>query len=477
MRLNSIKRLFVAESIKLYLRKELWIMLPLIIIASLTYGIILKNYSTKPDKQDLDYNWKAIVQTVINDYDPKNVNDNTEKFPDLLREAYGKMQAVYQYQLDNNIPRSSWKCVVLKEIIVLESNLVYIDEAEQEQRKNMQDKIKKLYEIIEADNWKEYLGMQNQDIRSNDRYSNPKEIQDILIEANNFRIENNIAPDLNDNDWRNTLVKEIIERKERLVRSSLYKNMEEYKLSDIEKERLQQEIDIMYHRINTNNPPVEEKSYRSFLAKSTDLVMLIVLFIIIIAGAIVASEFSNGSIKLSMISPYKRWKVLLSKYLVIFSTAVGMLIILYISSVVLGMFIYSDRDLSKPFLYFSNNSVQEMNYLIYIGSKYIMSGVTLLMMTTLAIMLSVLIKNSSIAIGVSIFLTFAGDAAVKYLSIGLKSKEWLKYILFSNMDLSQYFGGEPIVGSMTLGFSIAILIGYFIIMVVTTLDAYNKVNL
>ena len=90
----------------------------------------------------------------------------------------------------------------------------------------------------------------------------------------------------------------------------------------------------MYHRINTNNPPVEEKSYRSFLAKSTDLVMLIVLFIIIIAGAIVASEFSNGSIKLSMISPYKRWKVLLSKYLVIFSTAVGMLIILYISSVV-----------------------------------------------------------------------------------------------------------------------------------------------
>ena len=99
------------------------------------------------------------------------------------------------------------------------------------------------------------------------------------------------------------------------------------------------------------------------------------------------------------------------------------------------------------------------------------------MMTTLAIMLSVLIKNSSIAIGVSIFLTFAGDAAVKYLSIGLKSKEWLKYILFSNMDLSQYFGGEPIVGSMTLGFSIAILIGYFIIMVVTTLDAYNKVNL
>ena len=86
--------------------------------------------------------------------------------------------------------------------------------------------------------------MQNQDIRSNDRYSNPKEIQDILIEANNFRIENNIAPDLNDNDWRNTLVKEIIERKERLVRSSLYKNMEEYKLSDIEKERLQQEIDM-----------------------------------------------------------------------------------------------------------------------------------------------------------------------------------------------------------------------------------------
>ena len=41
--------------------------------------------------------------------------------------------------------------------------------------------------------------------------------------------------------------------------------------------------------------------------------------------------------------------------------------------------------------------------------------------------------------------------------------EWAKYILFANTDLTVYFDGTPLVASMTLTFSIVILLVYFAI--------------
>ncbi|MBE3554796.1 MAG: ABC transporter permease, partial [Thermicanus sp.] len=40
---------------------------------------------------------------------------------------------------------------------------------------------------------------------------------------------------------------------------------------------------------------------------------------------------------------------------------------------------------------------------------------------------------------------------------------WVKYILFANTDLRQYFDGTPLVEGMTLSFSITVLLAYFLI--------------
>lgn len=41
--------------------------------------------------------------------------------------------------------------------------------------------------------------------------------------------------------------------------------------------------------------------------------------------------------------------------------------------------------------------------------------------------------------------------------------EWAKYSLFANTNLMDYFNGQPLFEDMTIGFSIAVLIVYFIL--------------
>lgn len=52
--------------------------------------------------------------------------------------------------------------------------------------------------------------------------------------------------------------------------------------------------------------------------------------------------------------------------------------------------------------------------------------------------------------------------------------EWVKYILFANTDLTQYFDGSPLVSDMTLGFSIVVLAVYFIVFHVLAFGAFTK---
>ena len=83
----------------------------------------------------------------------------------------------------------------------------------------------------------------------------------------------------------------------------------------------------------------------------------------------------------------------------------------------------------------------------------------MLMMVTFAFMISTVFRNSALAIGMGVFLMFTGDIIVLVFS----EYSWVKYILFANLDLSQYFDGVPFLKGMSLTFSIVVLTLYFLI--------------
>jgi ABC-2 type transport system permease protein len=95
----------------------------------------------------------------------------------------------------------------------------------------------------------------------------------------------------------------------------------------------------------------------------------------------------------------------------------------------------------------------------------------MLMLATMAFMISAAFRNSSLAIGLSLFLLFMGGQVTRLISM---KYEWAKYILFANTDLLQYFEGSPMVEGMTLGFSVTILIVYFLLFQAVAFYVFKK---
>ncbi|MCY7818059.1 ABC transporter permease, partial [Bacillus haynesii] len=72
---------------------------------------------------------------------------------------------------------------------------------------------------------------------------------------------------------------------------------------------------------------------------------------------------------------------------------------------------------------------------------------------------------------ISIFLLAMGGTVTNLLAMKF---DWVKYILFANTDLTQYFDGSPVVSDMTLGFSIGVLAVYFFVFHVLAFGVFTK---
>lgn len=93
------------------------------------------------------------------------------------------------------------------------------------------------------------------------------------------------------------------------------------------------------------------------------------------------------------------------------------------------------------------------------------------MLTTMAFMISSVFRNSSLAIGISIFLMFMGNTVTLLLANWF---DWAKYLLFANTDLTQYLEGTPLVSGMTLSFSITMLVIYFVVFIGLAFWVFRK---
>jgi ABC-2 type transport system permease protein len=231
------------------------------------------------------------------------------------------------------------------------------------------------------------------------------------------------------------------------------------------------EIAIKEYQIENDIPPQTEYSVWSFVNDAQALISFAGLFTIIVAAGIVASEFSWGTIKLLLIRPISRSKILLSKYITVFLFGLLLLALIYGLSTLLGLILFGLPAESIPHLAYSNGEVVEKGIAGHLAVSYLLASVDVLLVATMAFMISAVFRNSSLAIGLSLFLLFTGSTATVILA-GLF--DWAKYILFANTNLTVYFDGVPPVEGMTLTFSVIVLLVYFLIFHALAFWLFNK---
>lgn len=218
-------------------------------------------------------------------------------------------------------------------------------------------------------------------------------------------------------------------------------------------------IAINEYRLANDIPPVDEMTAWSFVNEMVPLTNFIAIITITLAAGIVASEFSTGTIKLLLIRPVNRVKILLSKYVTVIIFSIGIILFTLVVSWIVGALLFGFGDVG-PHLSYANGEVIERSQLGNALFMYGISSIGLFMLTTMAFMVSAAFRNSSLAIGISMFLLLMGSNITAIIAMKF---EWAKYSLFANTNLMAYFDGQPLFPDMTLGFSIAVLIVYFIL--------------
>ncbi|MEX2461731.1 MAG: DUF2705 family protein [Paenibacillaceae bacterium] len=183
---------------------------------------------------------------------------------------------------------------------------------------------------------------------------------------------------------------------------------------------------------------------------------------VIIAADSVAGEFSGGTIKLLLIRPASRTKILLSKYISVFIYLLFLMLILFVTSFIVSGLLFGFGSSTEMYSYTGNDGVMhQISYAAETFRSYGLRSVELIMILTLAFMVSAVFRSSAIAITISIVLIFVGQTIGELI----KHFAWAKYYLFLNTDLSKYLlqSGSPLDSDTTLQFSIIILIVYFVI--------------
>lgn len=192
------------------------------------------------------------------------------------------------------------------------------------------------------------------------------------------------------------------------------------------------------------------------------LYYLVSIYAAVIAADIVAGEFTWGTIKLLLIRPWTRTKVLLSKLLAVLLFTLAMSAVFFVIALAVSFLIFSN----EPSQYLGDSPLSRiLESLLY-------SYVDLLVIAAFSFMLSTVFRSSGIAIGLSIFILFAGN--IFTLLFHPSRYAWAKYLLFTNMDLGQYRGGQVGPAGMTLGFSITVLVVYVLLFLAVAWLVFKK---
>ncbi|MCL6631386.1 MAG: ABC transporter permease [Alicyclobacillus herbarius] len=231
------------------------------------------------------------------------------------------------------------------------------------------------------------------------------------------------------------------------------------KLPSSAKTQLTTQLKENQYRLDHNIPPAQNSAW-NFTNNAASLLVLVTLFAAVVAADIIASEFSSGTIKLLLIRPMRRGKILISKYVASLLFALALIVELALAAWIVGGITFGFDGLSTPYLYANHaGDIEQMPMYAHVLAMYGLKCINLLMIVTISFMISVLLRSSALAIAISLLLLFVGSTLVQFLS----SHTWVKFILFANTDLTQYMDGTPVVKGMTLGFSIVVLAVYFIL--------------
>ena len=262
-----------------------------------------------------------------------------------------------------------------------------------------------------------------------------------------------------DYDWKVDVQGELAHTQDRLASEDL---------SKVERKELEGNEKVLEYRLAESIEPLERPSRESMMMDTSGFASVVLLFTVIVAAGIVAAEFSQGTIKMLLSRPVKRWKILTSKFITVNLFGALLILIGYLLTVGFAYLLFQTGD--GQVLSWNGQEVVEASILGKSLYMLVLSFGSVFITSTFAFMIGVVFRSSSMAIGLSLFLYFTGTSIVMLLA----RFEFAKYLVFTHMDLTQFETGYKLIEDITLPFSLAVIFVYIVVFLVTSYWTFIK---
>lgn len=186
------------------------------------------------------------------------------------------------------------------------------------------------------------------------------------------------------------------------------------------------------------------------------------LMVMVIAADLVSSEHSQGTIKLLLTRPVRRWKVLTSKYAALmFYVTLTVLAAATLSYGISGS-VFGYGGWRAPVLTgfavsaagVDTSNVHSVEQWLYVLMVLGLAWFSCMVVALLSLMVSVLVRSTAAGMGIMLALLIAGSI----LSNMAASWEHAKYFFMVNLNTVVYLSGQlPPIPGMTLEFSLTVL--------------------
>ena len=288
-------------------------------------------------------------------------------------------------------------------------------------------------------------------------------------------LEMKVSDQQKEDDWKVQVQSEINKLEKKMEKAPSYNDLKEDEYpSEGTKEDIQSQIDDFNGNLTDNvNPYTTSWSYLGDFGIA--MKSLITLFVVIVCAGNISSEFSDGTIKQLLIRPHRRWAILLSKYIAILIYSIFLLAVLAIAGYLVSIAFFGTAGFNDNiYAYNSAFSPETVSGGVYFlqNLAYYLPGLILIL--TLAFMLSTLFKNQAIAVGIGIFVLFF-SSTVGSIIVGLSEKyAWTKSLIFPHLDQTVFIMDDKILTNITMPISLGILGVYYIIFMFITFFFFQK---
>ncbi|WP_232698250.1 ABC transporter permease [Brevibacillus daliensis] len=255
-------------------------------------------------------------------------------------------------------------------------------------------------------------------------------------------------------DWRTMLQQKIVDTQNRLASSRIPPEWRDYLETQLS---LQQYY--LDHNIDPSSPGAVTFA-RGFMDQAISL--FLPMMIVILAVDLVSSEFSEGTIKLLLTRPVKRWKILTSKFITLFLfTSLTIVVSLLFSYVISGI-VFGYSGWTMPVLTgftFSADTLDTSSVFVleqwkYILMQYGLGWFVCMVIGAISMMISVLVRSTAAGMGIMMAALVSGVILTQMAA----NWEQAKYLFNVNLQLTSYLAGTlPPIKGMSLPFSLSVL--------------------